>query len=141
MSNAVPVEGAPSEPEAQGALLAVLQSAATANGNGSPATTDGYDGSLLLLISNSTGTATVVVEGSMDNFATAQDVMVLGVTKLSDSGTGTNTSRTVASGSIAVAASTTYLFLINDRMPFIRARISGAATLAGLTVKLYALPL
>jgi len=117
-----------------------LQNAATANGNGTVASTDGLNGVLQLLISNSTGTCTVNVEGSFDNFATAQNILSVGVQKLADSGAGVNTSRAVISGAVAVAASTSYVYGITDFYPYIRARISSAAALAGCTVSLYGLP-
>src|SRR3954447_26982131 len=67
MPSANPVGGAPEELEAQGSLLAVLQNAATADGAGSTALTDGYNGVCNLeLRKTGAGTTTVVVEGSFD---------------------------------------------------------------------------
>lgn len=131
--------------KAQTSATTTLQSGATANGNGTVGTPDGYNGALQLLISNGAGTCTVNVEGSLDNFATAQDILTLGVYKLADS-TGTNTNRTILSGAIAVAANATALYAITDSYPYIRARISGASGLGagtnvtGTTVKLYQVP-
>src|SRR5947209_8666309 len=67
MSSATPVAGSPVELEAQGALMAVLQSAATADGPGVVASTDGFHGAVLLEIQKTgTGTTTIVLEGSFD---------------------------------------------------------------------------
>jgi hypothetical protein len=124
----------------------VLQNAAVANGNGTPSSTSG-ESRIYLVISNGAGTCTVTVEGSLDPAFGAQSVVNLGVTKLSDSGTGTNTTRSVVSGAISVAANTTYLYRIEDPLPNIQAVISAAASLGlgsnvtGCTVSLYRMPM
>lgn len=130
----------PSQQSLQKSATVTLQSAATADGNGSVATSDGYNGALILLISNSTGTCTVTIQGSFDNFATAQDIMTIGLIKLADSANGVNVSRNPISGVISVAASTSYAFQLLDLYPYTRAVISGSLTLAGCTVKLYEVP-
>lgn len=123
-----------------------LQSHATANGNGTVAAADGYAGPLNLLIANGAGTCTVTVQGSFDNFATTQNILTVGVTKLADSGAGVNTSRTLASGALAVAANTSYLYQLADLYPYLRAVLSSASglgagtNLTGCTVLLYAVP-
>src|SRR3954452_8750612 len=67
MPSANPVGGAPEELEAQGSLLVTLQNAATADGNGTTALTDGYNGAMSLeLVKTGAGTTTVASEGSFD---------------------------------------------------------------------------
>jgi hypothetical protein len=124
----------------------VLQNAVTGNvalGAAPNGSTDGYE-TLLLSIANGAGTATVTVKGSLDaTFASAQDALTLGVVLLSDSTNGANTSRSVVSGALAVAANTTYLYQIVDTPPNVRAVVSSASGLGagttdtGLTVSLY----
>lgn len=118
-----------------------LFSGATANATSPAANVDGY-GTVLLFISNGAGSATLTVKGSLDPaFAVPQDAITLGLVKLSDSASGTNTARTVVSGALPLAANTSYLFEVYDLLPNIEAIISGAAGLAGLTVKLYKRPI
>ncbi len=126
-----------------------LQAGATASGNGTAATADGYNGALQLLIANGAGSCTVNVEGSFDNFATAQNVFPVGVVLLATETGGvgtTNTSRAVAGGSVTVAANTSYAYALQDVYPYVRARVSGASglgagsNLTGCSVTLYALP-
>lgn len=123
-----------------GAIL-TLQSAASANGNGNVAVLDGADGVQQLFIHNGAGTCTLTINGSLDpTFATAQDTVVLGLVKLWDSGGGVNTSRsTVVSGALSIAANTSYLYSIQDIMPYVQAVISSASGLASLTAQIYAL--
>jgi hypothetical protein len=118
--------------------ISTLQDAATANGAGKVVQALGYDGSQVLFISNGTGTATLTMQGSLDStFAVSQDTVVIGLVKLWDSTAGTNTSRSIVSGVLTIAASTSYLYQIVDPLPYLRAVISSAASLAGLTAKLY----
>lgn len=128
---------------AQGAQVSattVLANAATSNvalGAAPNGSTDGYE-ALQLFISNAAGTATVTIYGSLDPaFAVAQDALPLGLVKLSDSVAGTNLTRQVVSGVITVAANTSYLFSIYDVLPNVRAVITNASGLAGLTIKLF----
>lgn len=125
---------------------ATFQAAATSNGNGTTLTTDGYDGQLLFLVSNGTGSCSVTFQGSYDNFATAQDVQKVGLYLLSDSSNGTNTARQILSGVQAIAANISYAFLATELWPYMRAVISGASGLGagsnvtGCTVKVYQVP-
>lgn len=127
--------------------LTVLQTNAVANGNGVVATTDGLDGSLNLLISNGVGTCTVTVQGSFDNFATAQDIMTVGVYLLADSNAGVYTTRNIQSGAINVAANTSSVYALTELYPYVRAVISNASGLGagtnvtGTTIKLYGAPI
>lgn len=130
----------------QTSLSAVLQENATADGNGSVATVDGYDGTLNLLIANGAGSGTVTVEGSYDNFQTPQNIATLGVIPLWDSNDGVITNRTLQAGIIPVAANTSYTFMLTELYPYIRTVISNASslgagsTLTGCTTTLYAVP-
>lgn len=125
---------------AQVSATTVLANAATGNvavGAAPNGSTDGYE-ALQLFISNGAGTATVTIYGSLDPaFAVAQDALPLGLVKLSDSVAGTNLTRQVVSGVITVAANTSYLFSIYDVLPNVRAVITNASGLAGLTIKLF----
>jgi hypothetical protein len=125
----------------------VLQAQAVANGNGTVAVAEGVNGALQLLVSNGVGTCTLTVQGSFDNFATAQDVQTAAVVKLSDSGAGANVSRAYLSGALAVAANTSYAYSLPDAYPYYRAVVSAAAGLGagtgvtGCTATLYAVPI
>lgn len=134
--------------KAQTSSSDTLQNGVTsATANGSVATTDGYDGQTLLFIANGAGTATVTAETSLDAaFTTAQETVVPGLVKLWDSGGGTNTSRAIVSGVVAVAANTSYLYSVQEVLTSFRGRISAGSALGagssetGLTVKLYRMP-
>lgn len=109
---------------------------------------DGLNGALEVLISNGAGTCTITVQGSFDGFKTAQNIMIVGVVKLSDSTNGTATSRPVVSGAISVAANTSYVYSIPDAYPFLRFAQANSNSLGqgtdpnvkGCTVQLFAIP-
>lgn len=127
-----------------------LQTNAVANGNGSIAVSDGYNGSLQLLVANGSGSCNVSLQGSFDNFGTSQNILPVAVYKLADSLSGPAISaggRSLISGSgLAVVANTSYVYGIADVYPYYRAPIAGASSLAsgtqlvGCSVNLYALP-
>src|SRR5579884_750855 len=57
----------PTQIQAQPSSTTLLQSAATADGNGTAASTDGYNGCQMIELQKSgTGTTTAVIEGSFD---------------------------------------------------------------------------
>ncbi len=126
-----------------------LQSQAYGNNTGGGEDFGGYDGAIMLGISNGAGTCTVTLQGSFDNFATPQSAQDVGVILASTNAAGTpacNTSRTLANGVIAVAANTSYSYQVNDMYPYYRAVISSASGLGvgtdctGCTVLMYANP-
>lgn len=126
-----------------------LQTNAVTNINGATGQADGY-GTIYILIQNGAGTCTVNVEGYTDSFFTTdQDVDSIAVALMSSNTGGapvTNTNRVAVSGAVAVAANTSYKYLVLDPAVFIRARISGAAALGagtrhtGCTVTMYRMP-
>lgn len=130
---------------AQKTASTAFQSSATSNGNGTVVTTDGYDGQLLIIVSNGAGTATLTIQGSYDNFATAQDVMTVGLYLLA-TGATVNTGRAIISGAVAVAANTSYAYACAELYPYMRAVVSSASGLGagssvtGLTAKVYQVP-
>lgn len=113
----------------------------------------GFDGSFLLEIRNGAGTATVTINGGFDPaLATDQNVYALGLMLLSTTvATGaststktTNTSRSIISNVVSVAANTSALYAIVDAPPYFEAVVSSGSGLGqgtqhnGLSIKLYA---
>src|SRR5436309_846157 len=129
MPNPNPVEGAPSELEAQGTALFPLQAAATGNGNGQVAPTDGFNGAQMLEIQKSGSGATVGnVEGSYDGSVwypvgyqrvDATDVPIRATT------------------GIAVTTGTfNHVFQLLDLYPRIRLRLSGSSGVISTSAQL-----
>lgn len=133
MPNANPVEGAPNELEAQGSLLATLQSAATADGNGSVASLDGFAGATLLeLQKTGTGTTTVVVEGSLDGATWyAAGYQLIDATAAP--------ARAVAAISLG-AGTVNHVYSVLDYYPYLRARMASTAGAVSVLARVYATP-
>ena len=123
-------------------VVLTCQSLAVANGNGTAFDVSSYNGALNAVIANGAGTCTVVFEGSHDSrlvtnpgAVPSQNVAVIGVFELWQSDTGTVTSRSIAAGSVSVAANTSYAYSLSDLYPYVRCRIASAAGLgAGSSV-------
>lgn len=128
------IRGAPDELEAQGTVVFALQAAATANGNGITAPTDGFNGAQMLDLQKSgTGTATATIEGSYDGstwYAVGYQ-QVDGVASLARAASGISVS----------AGSFNHVYQILDIYPQIRLRLSSVAGSISLTANLYAVPL
>jgi hypothetical protein len=128
------IRGAPAELEAQGSVLFPLQAAASADGNGSVAPTDGFNGAQMIEIQKTgTGTTTATVEGSFDGttWYAAGYYQVDGNASLSRAASGIS----VGAGAVA------HVYQILDLYPMIRLRLSGTAGAISLTANLYAVPL
>lgn len=108
----------------------VLQSAATATGNGTVADTAGFASALLEVqeTAGGTATATVVPEGSFDGTTW----YALGFQPIDAQATLT---RTVTA--ISVTASAKHVYQVLDFYPQMRARISAIANSASINAKLY----
>jgi hypothetical protein len=128
------IRGAPEELEAQGTVLFPLQAAATANGNGAAAPTDGFNGAQMIdLQKTGSGTCTATIEGSYDGitwYAVGYQ-QVDGVASLSRAATGIS----VGAGAVA------HVYQILDIYAMIRLRISSVAGAVSLSANLYAVPL
>jgi hypothetical protein len=126
--------GAPESQEAEDALSVALQSAATANGNGSPAAVSGYSGAQTFELNNQgSGSCTVNLEGSNDGGTTWYAVGYSQVDNVS--------SPVRAVSAISVTASPfAHVYNILDSYALIRARISATAGALSLTANLRANP-
>lgn len=134
MLNQTEIHGSPSELEAQGTVLFPLQQAASANGNGTVAPTDGFNGAQMVEIQKSgTGTTTATIEGSYDGstWYAVGYYQVDGNASLSRAASGIS----VGAGAVA------HVYQILDLYPQIRLRLSGTAGAISLTANLYAVPL
>jgi hypothetical protein len=128
------IGGEPAELEHQGTVLFTLQAAATANGNGAVAPTDGFNGAQMIDLQKSgTGTCTATIEGSYDGttwYAVGYQ-QVDGVSSLSRAASG-----------IAVGAGTAnHVYQILDIYPMVRLRLSSVTGSVSVNATLYAVPL
>ena len=131
--NIPPVAGAPIEEEAEDSLIVLLQAAATADGAGTAALTDGYKGCLIVeLQKTGTGTTTVIFEGSFDQVTWYS----LGYQQTDAVAAPARAVAAVALGAGAV----NHVYQILDDYPYLRARLSGTAGAISVQAKLYALP-
>lgn len=106
---------------------------ATANGNGTPAELEGYNGAIQVEISESAGgTCTVALQGSFDgtNWITG-----VGYYTIDNQATLT---RTVAN--ISVTASQRHVYQILDPYPQLRAVVSSVANSCAVTARAYCVP-
>lgn len=107
----------------------VLQAAATANGNGTPADVSGFLAAQQVeIVESAGGTATVTFEGSFDGATW----YAIGYYKVDNAATLT---RTVTG--VSVSANTSHVYQLLDPYAQIRARISSAAGGVTVTVKLF----
>jgi hypothetical protein len=129
-----PVAGSAVSQGPQSTISQVCQNAATADGNGTLAVTDGYNGNQILEIQKSgTGTTGVVLEGSFDSstWYPCAYQQTDGITNLA---------RAVAT--IALAAGiVNHVYQLLDTFPFVRARITGTAGAVSVLARLYGIPL
>lgn len=132
--NQTEIRGAPSEEEPQGTVLFPLQAAATADGPGTVAPTDGFDGAQMIEIQKSgTGTTTATIEGSYDGATW----YAAGYQQVDGVATPTRAASGIALGAGAV----NHVYQVLDRYPQIRLRLSGTAGAVSVTSNLYALPI
>ena len=111
--------------------ILALQSAATANGNGTSANVDGFAGAVVVeVVETAGGTCTLNLEGSFDG----STWYALGYSQVDNIA---SPARAVAA--IAVAASSSHVYNILDTYKLIRARISASGG-ESLTVTLRAYP-
>lgn len=132
--NQTEIRGAPSEEEAQGTVLFPLQAAATADGNGTIAPTDGFNGAQMVEVQKTgSGTCTATIEGSYDGatWYAAGYQQVDGVA----------TPTRAASGLAIGAGAVNHVYQVLDRYPQIRLRMSGTTGAVSLSANLYAVPL
>jgi hypothetical protein len=116
---------------AQPSMTAVLQNAATADGNGTAAVTDGYNGCQMIEVQKTgAGSCTLTVEGSFDGASW----YAVGYYPVDGQATLTRAVSGIALG----AGSVTHVFQVLDLYPQIRARISGTSGAVSVTAKLYA---
>jgi hypothetical protein len=114
-----------------GTSIQTLQSAAAANGNGTPAQTDGLDAAQQVeIVETNGGTCTVTFEGSFDGKFT--NVYAIGYYQVD--GTATLT-RTVTG--VSVTANSAHVYQLLDPYPQVRARISSVASTPSVTVRMY----
>lgn len=133
---------------AQPALIQSLFSGATGNGTSPSINLFGWDGALSLEVANGAGTCTLQIQGSFENFATAQNGQAVGLIQTSSNNAGTITGVTSRSliTSLSVAANTNYSLQINDIFPYYQAVITNASGLGngtyvnGISVNLYSVP-
>ncbi len=132
--NQTEIHGAPSEQEAQGTVLFPLQAAATADGTGTPAPTDGFNGAQMLEIQKSgSGTCTATIEGSYDG----STWYAAGYQQVD----GVASPARAASGLAIGAGNVAHVYQVLDRYPQVRLRLSGTAGAISLSANLYAIPL
>jgi len=106
----------------------VLQNAATANGNGVSAITNGYDQTIQMeVVEANTGTVTLNIEGSFDG----TNWYAVGYQQVDNTAAPT---RAVAA--IAVAQNTKHVYQVLDPYPLYRARLSSISS-ATVTVRVY----
>jgi hypothetical protein len=133
MSNPTPVEGSPSEAEAQGTALITLQAAASADGNGTAALIDGFSGPCFLEIQKTgTGTTTANLEGSIDGSVW----YAAGYQQLDNTAAP---ARAVA-GIAVPAGAVNHIYQVLDDYPMLRCRLSGTTGTVSLTARVYAVP-
>lgn len=109
-----------------------LQSAATADGNGSVVSTGGYLAAQQVEVVNAgTGSCTVTLEGAFDSGSTA-NWYAIGYYQIDGQ---TSLSRSVSGLSLSGASHHVYQLL--DPYPLIRARISSTSGTTGVSVRLY----
>lgn len=112
--------------------LITMQSAATANGNGTAAQVDGCTGAQQVEVAETNGgTCTLAIQGSFDG----TNWYAVGYQQVDNIPTP---ARAVAN--IAVAASSRHVYQVLDPYNFIRTVISGIAGSAHVTTKVYAVP-
>ena len=128
-----PVAGAPEELEAEGTAIFTCQSAAAADGTGTSAAVDGYNGAQSLEIQKTgAGTTNATLEGSFDGVVW----YACGYQQIDG-----QSSPTRAVTAIAVAAGAqNHVYGVLDTYPILRCRLSGTAGAVSLTAKVYAVP-
>jgi hypothetical protein len=129
----MPVQGDASTLEAEDLQTSVLQAAATADGNGTPADVTGLAGAMVIELNNTgTGTTNANLEGSFDGttwYACGYQ-QVDGIAAPAR-----------ATAVIAVAATPfAHVYALLDQYNRIRCRMSGSAATPTLTATLRALP-
>jgi len=125
--------GAPVSESAQSTISQTCQQAASADGNGTLAIADGYNGNNILEIQKTgAGTTGVVIEGSFDAtvWYPCAYQQTDGITSLA---------RAVATISLAAGA-VNHVFQLLDTFPFIRARMTGTAGAVSVLARLYSIP-
>ena len=129
----MPVQGGATTQEAEDLIVVQLQSAATANGNGTSGDLTGYGGATSVeLIQTGTGTCTVQLQGSYDgvNWYNAGYMQV---------DNQANPARSVA-GIAVTAAPFAHVYSVLDNYNLYRAVISATAGSIALTATLRGIP-
>lgn len=133
MPNPQPIEGSPSENEAQGTALITLQAAAAADGNGVAALIDGYSGPIFIEIQKTgTGTTTATIEGSIDGSVWYS----CGYQQIDATAAPARAVAGIAVG----AGSVNHVYEVLDDYPMLRCRLSSTAGVVALTARVYAVP-
>jgi hypothetical protein len=108
---------------------------AGANGNGVIGETSGITGTIMMeVVENGGGTATLNIEGAMDQ--TFTNNYIVGYQRVDG-----QAALTRAAAALSVTAALKGVYQILDPYPFIRARISAIAGGAAIIVRLYAVPM
>ncbi len=127
-----PVDGAPITQEAEDQVTVLMQTAATANGNGTVANLTGYAGTATLELANTgTGSCTVTLQGSYDGI----NWYNVGYAQLDNQ---SSPARTV--GGIGVTASSAHVYSVQDTYWYYQAVISATAGSLALTATIRGLP-